>query len=152
MIGTAGKLYFKCDSCKSQSHYVNRLNRIPRKCVRYSFVSRVHYKVHHAWVGEKYSKWRFSAGWKTLYCDRFLLMQQVLPSSMSSSIYKQVFRSPHLFKNYLAFGAVVTQFYLNFLRFQKLGMLYPHKPQSLLLCLRYLFNSMQTGVVQATAN
>ena len=41
---TAGKRYFKCDFYKSEMHFVNLLNKIYRRRVRYSFVSRVHYK------------------------------------------------------------------------------------------------------------
>ena len=67
----AGKCYseigFWLYSISLESNVTDLLRRIYRKRVRLYFVSRVFYGPTMVGPGEKYSRLRFSDGWKTLF-------------------------------------------------------------------------------------
>ena len=60
----------------NKSHAANLLSRTNRKRVRYYFLPRVHYKAHHGWTGEKFSKWRLSSLGQTLSTFHYTLLHK----------------------------------------------------------------------------
>ena len=58
---------FSTNSISKESHIANLLSRIHRNCARHSFASRVYYGSTMVGPGEKFSKSKFSFGWKMLF-------------------------------------------------------------------------------------